>query len=76
MSSLLIKNTMPNLYHSLSHSRWNCKYHIIFVPKQRKKKIYGKIRNELKKILLELAQQKGSRIIEGKLCPDHVHMCI
>lgn len=67
---------MSNLYQSLSHSKWNCKYHLIFVPKRRKSTIYGKIRNELRKILHELAEQKESRITEGKLSPDHIHMCI
>jgi len=67
---------MSNLYDSLSHSKWNCKYHVIFVPKGRKKTIYGKIREELKKIFHELAKQKDCRITEGNLCVDHVHMCI
>lgn len=67
---------MSNLYQSLSHSKWNCKYHIIFIPKKRKSVIYGKIRTELVKILHELATQKESKIIEGNLTKDHVHMCI
>lgn len=67
---------MPNLYQSLSHSKWNCKYHVIFIPKKRKSVIYGKIRTELKKILHELATQKESKITEGNLTKDHVHMCI
>lgn len=67
---------MPNLYQSLSHSKWNCKYHLIFVPKKRKSVIYGKIRKELAKVLHELAQQKESKITEGNLSIDHVHMCI
>ena len=69
-------NIMSNLYQSLSHSKWNCKYHLIFVPKKRKIIIYGKIRVELKKILHELAKQKESKITEGNLSIDHVHMCI
>ena len=67
---------MSNLYQSLSHSSWNCKYHIIFVPKRRKQKIYGNIRIELKKIFHELSRQKESKIVEGHLSIDHVHMCI
>ena len=67
---------MPNLYQSLSHSKWNCKYHVIFIPKKRKSVIYGKIRTELVKILHELATQKESKITEGNLTKDHVHMCI
>jgi putative transposase len=67
---------MSNLYQSLSHSKWNCKYHVIFIPKKRKNVIYGKIRTELVKILHELATQKDSKITEGNLTKDHVHMCI
>jgi len=67
---------MSNLYQSLSHSKWNCKYHVIFAPKNRKKVIYGQIRKELAKILHELARQKESKITEGSLSLDHVHICI
>ena len=67
---------MSNLYQSLSHSKWNCKFHIIIVPKKRQKVIYGEIRKELGKVLHELAKQKECRIIEGSLSIDHVHMCI
>ena len=63
-------------YQSLSHSRWECKYHIVFIPKCRKKIIYGKVREHLKPIFHELAFQKECRIIGGNLCIDHVHMCI
>ena len=58
---------MSNIYQSLSHTSWNCKYHLIFVPKYRKKVIYGKIREALKEILHELARQKDSKIVEGHL---------
>ena len=67
---------MSNLYKSLAHSSWNCKYHLIFVPKNRKKLLYGKVGIELGKMFHELARQKESKIIEGNICPDHVHMCI
>jgi len=67
---------MSNLYQSLSHSKWNCKYHVIFVPKKRKAVIYGKVRKELAKVLHELAKQKESKITEGNLSKDHVHMCV
>jgi len=67
---------MSNFYQSLSHSKCNSKYHIIIVPKKRKNVIYGKIREELAKILHELAEQKESKITEGNLSQDHVHMCI
>jgi putative transposase len=71
-----INKIMSNLYQSLSHSKWNCKYHIIIVPKNRKSVIYGKIREQLAKTLRELAEHKESKITEGNLSKDHVHMCI
>ena len=61
---------------SLNHSRWECKYHVVFIPKYRKKAIFGQIRRELGEVLRRLAQQKESRIEEGHLMPDHVHMLI
>ena len=67
---------MSNMYQSLSHSRWDCKYHIVFVPKYRKKAIFGDIRKSLGAIFHELARQKECRIVEGHLMRDHVHMCI
>ena len=67
---------MSYLYQCLAHSRWDCKYHIIFVPKYRKKVIYGKIREKLKEIFHELARQKECQIVSGNLIIDHVHMCI
>jgi len=67
---------MSNLYQSLSHSSWDCKYHVIFVPKYRKKAIYGKIRERLGAIFHGLARQKECRTVEGKLVVDHVHMCL
>ena len=63
-------------YKSLSHTRWVCKYHIVFISKKRKKVIYGDLRKYLGKILHELAQQKGVDILEGHLMRDHVHMCV
>ena len=67
---------MSNLYHSLSHSKWDCKYHVVFVPKYRKKVIFGDIRRHLGPIFHELARQKECLIVEGHLMRDHVHMCI
>ena len=67
---------MSNMYQSLSHSKWDCKYHLIFVPKYRKKAIFGDIRRYLGPIFHELARQKECRIVEGHLMRDHVHMCI
>lgn len=63
-------------YKSLSHTRWDCKYHIVFIPKKRKKVIYGGLRKYLGEILHELAKQKGIEILEGHLMRDHVHMCL
>ena len=65
-----------NGYQSLSHSRCDCKDHVVFVPKGRKKSLYGKIREFLKKVFHELARQKGCEIVEGYMSSDHVHMCI
>jgi putative transposase len=67
---------MAEQYQSLSHSKWNCKYHVVFVPKRRRKVVFGQIRKKLGPIFHELARQKECRILEGHLMPDHVHMCI
>jgi putative transposase len=61
---------------SLRHSRWECKYHIVFIPKYRKKVIFGQIRQELGEVFHRLAKQKECEIEEGQLMPDHVHMMI
>ena len=61
---------------SLNHSRWECKYHVVFIPKYRKKAIFGQIRSDLGDVMRRLAEQKESRIEEGHLMPDHVHMMI
>ena len=63
-------------FSSLSHSKWNCKYHIAFVPKYRKKKLYGGIRKFLGQAFRELASQKSCNILEGHMVQDHVHMLI
>ena len=63
-------------YESLSHSKWDCKYHVVFIPKGRKKALYGKIRSFLGPVLRELAGQRGSTILEGQMVQDHVHMLI
>ena len=67
---------MVGTYQSLSHSRWNCKFHVVFVPKRRRKTLFGNIRTKLGPIFHELARQKECRIVDGHLCSDHVHMCI
>ena len=61
---------------SLSHSKRDCKYHIVWIPKYRKKKLFGAIGKQLVDVLKRLAGQKESTIIEGRLMPDHVHMLI
>ena len=63
-------------YQSLSHTKWDCKYHVVFIPKKRKKLIFGAIRKHLGEVLHELAGQKECRILEGHLMSDHIHMCI
>ena len=63
-------------YESLSHSRWDCKYHVVFIPKCRKKTLYGKIRKFLGPVFHELAGQRRSQILEGHMVQDHVHMLI
>ena len=67
---------MSGTMKSLAHSRWDCKYHVVFIPKSRRKAIYGEVRQMLGEILHDLARQKECRIIEGHLLADHVHMCI
>ena len=63
-------------YETLKHTTWECKYHIVFIPKCRKKLLFGQIRRELGPVLRELARQKESEILEGHLMVDHVHMLI
>ena len=60
----------------LQHTKWECKYHVVFIPKYRRKVIYGRLREYLGQIFRELARQKGSLIEEGHLMSDHVHMMI
>ena len=61
---------------SLSHTKWDCKYHVVFIPKCRRKTLYLELRRHLGEVFRRLAGQKGSRIEEGHLMPDHVHMMI
>ena len=61
---------------SFSHSKWNCKYHIVFAPKYRRQAIYGKIKADIGKILRQLCEMKGVQIIEAEACPDHIHMLV
>ena len=61
---------------SLSHTKWNCKYHIVFCPKYRRQEIYGKIKEDVGKILRKLCEAKGVEIVEAEACPDHIHMLV
>ena len=61
---------------SLAHTKWNCKYHVVFAPKYRRKIFYGEKKAEIGKILRELCSWKGVNIIEAEVCPDHIHMLI
>ena len=65
---------MNNNINSLAHTKWNCKYHIVFAPKYRRQVIYGKIYKDIGVILRKLCEQKGVEIHEAEFCKDHVHM--
>ena len=61
---------------SLSHTRWSCQYHIVFIPKYRKKVMYGRVREDMREILRTLCKYKKVETIEGAVCIDHVHICV
>ena len=63
-------------WQSLSHERWECKYHVVIIPKYRKRIFYGKLRRQIGPILRELCRQKGIELIEGHCMPDHIHLCL
>ena len=63
-------------WQSLSHVRWECKYHVVVIPKYRQKVIYGRLRRRIGQILRELCEQRGVDLLEGKAVRDHVHMCL
>lgn len=60
---------------SLAHTVWECKYHIVWIPKKRRKIVYGRLKVEIGRILRRLCEYKGIEIIEGKTCVDHIHLC-
>lgn len=62
--------------YSLSHSKWKCQYHIIFIPKYRRKVLYGQLRADVREIIAKLCKYKHVKIIEGAVCKDHVHICV
>ncbi|MEE3488886.1 MAG: IS200/IS605 family transposase [Bulleidia sp.] len=61
---------------SLAHTKWNCTYHIVFIPKGRRKIMYGALRRDIREILKELCDMKDVELIKGAVCPDHVHMYV
>jgi putative transposase len=61
---------------SLSHAKWKCQYHIVFIPKYRRKNLYGKVKKDVQEILKTLCAYKKVEIIEGAVCTDHVHLCV
>jgi len=63
-------------WQSLSHVRWDCKYHIVIIPKYRKRKLYGQIRKRVGEVIRDLCRQRGIERLEGHLMPDHIHMCL
>lgn len=65
-----------NDINSLAHTKWNCKYHIVFAPKYRRQVIYGRIKADIGQILRKLCEHKGIEIIEANACPDHIHMLV
>ena len=67
---------MPSDVNSLAHTKWNCKYHIVFAPKYRRKIIYGELKSEIGQILRQLCEWKQITILEAEICPEHVHMLV
>ena len=63
-------------YHTLNHTKWECKYHVVFIPKYRRKALYTQLRRDLGEVFKELARRKDSEVLEGHLMPDHVHMML
>ena len=61
---------------SIAHTRWNCTYHIVFIPKYRRKVMYGEVKRDIAEILKKLCEMKQIQLIEGKVCKDHVHMYV
>ena len=67
---------MANKNYDLAHTKWMCKYHIVFTPKYRRKIIYNQLKSDIRDILKQLCSYKGVEIIEGHLMPDHIHMLV
>ena len=67
---------MENQYETLNHTKWECKYHVVFIPKRRRKSLYGELRRHLGDLFRTLAQQRESQVLEGHLMADHMHMML
>jgi putative transposase len=63
-------------WQSLSHVRWDCKYHVVIIPKYRRKVFYGRLRRQIGTILRDLCRQRGIELLEGHAMPDHIHLCL
>ena len=63
-------------WQSLSHVRWECKYHIVIIPKYRKRVLYGRVKKHVGEVIKEACRQRGIELVEGHLMPDHIHMCV
>jgi putative transposase len=63
-------------WQSLSHVRWECKYHIVIIPKYRKRMLYGKLKKHMREVIREVCRQRGIELVEGHLMPDHTHMWV
>ena len=61
---------------SLSHTKWKCQYHIVFIPKYRKKQLYGRLKEDVREVIKVLCKYKDVEIVEGAVCQDHVHLCV
>ena len=61
---------------SLSHTKWKCQYHIVFIPKYRKKQLYGRLREDVREVITILCKYKDVEIVDGAVCSDHVHLCV
>ena len=61
---------------SLSHTKWDCTYHVVFIPKYRRKVMYGKLRHDIREVIRKLCEYKKVAIVEGSVCEDHIHLCV
>ena len=71
-----MNNNQDNATNSLAHTKWNCKYHVVFAPKYRRQVFFADKREEIRDIIRKLCAWKGVEIIEGEICPDHVHLLL